>query len=220
MTFSQITTPPQHSNVIIVGGGPSLTGLDLRALCGNSCFYVLAINNAAWKLPNAGGCITADVRWAEHYSKRLTQEFNGDKFVVVPDDCDLQTWAGITYLRQSTEQGISDRADTVRVRGTSGYAAINVACLLGAKRIWLLGFDMAAPGKHWFGSYPWSSATDEAIYASWCAEFDYLAKVLCSCGVSVNNVGMGSKLQSFPKGDITGFLRWAHAQNRHSNNRQ
>lgn len=218
MTFSQITTPPQHYDVAIVGGGPSLLGADLSRL--HKRTYVLTVNNACWKLPHAQGCITADVRWAEYYSHRLAHEFAGSKFVVVPEDCELSPVPGITYLKQSTEVGISRDPAVVRVRGSSGYAAINVATLLGAKRIWLLGFDMSAPGTHWFGAYAWKSAADESVYSSWVAEFVRLSHTLAEAGVSVTVVGMASKLVGYPKRDISEFLGWLHdTQHHNANNR-
>ena len=217
MTYSQIESTP-HRDVVIVGGGPSLLGWDLSPLC-KRC-YVLVVNNAVWKLPAAAGFITADMRWAEHYQDRLIAEFAGEKFIVAPEDSALRCLPGISYLRHSTELGLCDRADTVKVRGSSGYAAINAACLLGAKRIWLLGFDMAAPGRHWFGTYPWKSAIDDSIFASWIAEFRTLAASLCAAGVSVTNVGMGSKLDCFPKQDISDYFGWVHeTQRKHLNNR-
>ena len=35
----------------------------------------------------------------------------------------------------------------------SGYQAINLAYILGAERVILLGYDMSGTGEHWFGKH-------------------------------------------------------------------
>lgn len=52
----------------------------------------------------------------------------------------------------STEPGVIHNAGSA----SSGYQAINLALLLGATRVLLLGYDMQHDGRraHWFGDHP------------------------------------------------------------------
>jgi uncharacterized Rossmann fold enzyme len=88
----------------------------------------------------------------------------------------------------------------LRDGGNSGYAAINLAYHLGAKRIVLLGFDMQTNGKetHWHEGYP-STADTETMARLMVPNFDTLIDPLEKRKVKVYNASQISKLESFPK---------------------
>jgi hypothetical protein len=93
--------------------------------------------------------------------------------------------------------------DCVHFGGNSGYQAINLAFLWGAKRIVLLGFDCKrVEGKdHWFGQHP-KGLTQLQPYEIWINHFNKLAVDLQSHGVEVVNCSLDSALECFPKMDI------------------
>ena len=85
-----------------------------------------------------GQCWTQDVQW----------EAKGKKV-------DPAQW-GIKQLISLDKPGLSREQGTIFRGGNSGYQAVNLAYLLGATRIILLGFDMCLNGtqRHWFGEHP------------------------------------------------------------------
>jgi hypothetical protein len=63
---------------------------------------------------------------------------------------------GINQLTSLDLPGLSRQPGVIHRGSNSGYQAVNLAYLLGATRIILLGFDMMMTGssRHWFGAHP------------------------------------------------------------------
>jgi hypothetical protein len=93
--------------------------------------------------------------------------------------------------------------DCVHFGGNSGYQAINLAYLWGAKRIVLLGFDCkdVDDKAHWFGQHP-EGLTQIQPYQLWLNHFPAIAKDLAARGVEVINCYMDSAIQCFKKAEI------------------
>jgi hypothetical protein len=88
--------------------------------------------------------------------------------------------------------------------GNSGYQAINLAFLFGAKKIVLLGFDMKKDGEkvHFFGNHPYhqrGQGPSDWTMDRWRFNFDQLAKDLASEGVEVINATRKTALTCFTK---------------------
>ena len=83
----------------------------------------------------------------------------------------------------------------------SGWQALNVGVLTGAKRILLLGFDAREPvGKepgHWHGEH--AVATPIAAYKAYRHAFTAGAAAVKAAGVNVLNCSPVSAIDSFPK---------------------
>lgn len=89
--------------------------------------------------------------------------------------------------------------DCLHYGNNSGYQAINLAYLFGAKRIILLGYDMHAIGpRHFFGEHP-GSLSSGSDYADWIPRFNQLAADLKSEGVEVINCTRSTALHCFPE---------------------
>jgi hypothetical protein len=88
--------------------------------------------------------------------------------------------------------------------GNSGYQAINLAYLWGAKAIVLLGFD-CSPSKdgkaHWFGQHG-PQLTQRQPFDLWQAKFPQLAQDLVSEGVPVLNASRETVLRCFERVDL------------------
>lgn len=93
--------------------------------------------------------------------------------------------------------------DCVHFGGNSGYQAINLAYLMGAKRIILLGFDCKpVDGKdHWFGQHP-NGLIQIQPYQLWMNHFPSLAKDLENRDIEVINCSPDSAIQCFKKMSI------------------
>jgi hypothetical protein len=86
----------------------------------------------------------------------------------------------------------------------SGWQALNVAALTGAKVIALLGFGARTPVKgekaHWFGEHP--SPTPIAAFNEYRRAFSAGAAAVKAAGVRVVNCSPGSAINDFERADI------------------
>lgn len=81
----------------------------------------------------------------------------------------------------------------------SGYQAINLAYLLGCRRVLLLGYDLqlgAGGREHWFGAHP--VKTVPAHFSAFLQNFARLARELPK-GFEVVNCTPGGALDCFPR---------------------
>jgi len=129
--FGAIPRFCEGERVFILGGGPSVRGLDLTKLEGE---IVIGVNDS-YRLPNVGFLYFGDHRWGISHFDDLMQ-FKGQIWttthVVHPKVVKIMP-AGNRF---------SDDNSRVAVLGNSGFGAMNIAALGGAATIILLGFDM------------------------------------------------------------------------------
>src|SRR5690606_38995743 len=121
----------------ILGGGPSLKGFDVERLRGRG--KVIAVNNAGLDLcPWANVLFWADTRWLDWNHDRLhlhTGEWKVTrKQPHIPLDSDVKYLAHKPFRLTHWPDRLGGRC--------GGSSAINLAYLLGANPIILLGFDM------------------------------------------------------------------------------
>lgn len=200
------TIPPLWSGetVVCVGGGPSLTPEDV-ALCRGRA-RVIVINNAYQLAPWADllfavGLYSGLPSWWTHYPDAVT--FPGLKVTMDPDI--VHTHPEIKLVRRApgNEGAIGLSLDpTMLCHGyNGGYSAINLAVLLGAARILLLGYDMQhdAGRHHWHPDHPkWQPPP----FTDWLLAFDTLVAPLAAVGVTVRNCSRATALRAFPCGPL------------------
>lgn len=104
---------------------------------------------------------------------------------------------GLQYFRGLPHDGLSREWGVLHQGCNSGYQALNLAVLLGAKRIMLLGFDMRIVDerRHFFGDHP-KGMNVQSNYAQWITKFKTIPPDLT--GVEVFNCTKGSALKCFP----------------------
>lgn len=96
--------------------------------------------------------------------------------------------------------------------GNSGYQAINLAYLWGARAIVVLGLDCGAgpDGEaHWFGQHTHPNLGKHQPYDTWRAKFPLLARDLEIEGVRVINASRRTALDCFERmalEDVPGVL--------------
>ena len=122
----------EGEDVFIIGGGPSIKDLDLDKLLAG--FKVLGINDG-YKYECCDACFFGDTVWWSHHCDEL-KSFRGEIYSTsgVHDPT-------IRHL-DLTPVGFTDDKTKLAWNSNSGMAGINLAAHLGAKRIFLLGFDM------------------------------------------------------------------------------
>ena len=139
------------SRVLIVATGPSVEALDPARIEAAMAagVYVLAVNGAVDWLPAAHGWFTLDPSPVNVYRARRRRLDCAYIMAVPPGfgtekaekpEHRIKAPAGVTYLRRAIADGIS--TDPRRINsGNSAWGALQVACLMGARRVALLGVD-------------------------------------------------------------------------------
>lgn len=180
--------------VYIIGGGPSLMGFDWNRLMGKR---TIAINKAILSYPRADALYWTDSRVYGWYKKDI-DSFKGLKYSIRNHS---SYPADINILRKSNKFGLEEAKDALCHGNNSGYAAINLAYLLGAKRIVLLGYDMHNDGKrsHYHEGYPVPATGDNIYRDQFVPGFEILADLLKQKKVEVYNASMTSSLRVWPK---------------------
>jgi hypothetical protein len=136
-----------------------------------------------------------------------------DRYEGVPDFAGIRVtqdarardrW-GCLYVPSVDEPGLSLDPSVIHQGGNSGYQALNLAVLLGARRILLLGFDMG--GEHWHPRHPYGlNNPSEGNFARWLRAFETGLPDLERAGVEVINATPGSALNCFPKANLEVLL--------------
>lgn len=121
-----------NENVFIIGGGPSIKNLDIdRILDG---YKVLGINDA-YLFDCCDICFFGDKSWFDVHKDYLL-EFKKPIYTTAEVE-----QSGIIKLEQKSSGFIKSNIK-VGWNCNSGFAGINLALNMGAKNIFLLGFDM------------------------------------------------------------------------------
>lgn len=150
--------------------------------------------------------------------KARFEAFAGERVTIANNEGDTND-AAIVARRREIEEGrlwllkqegeekvISDKQNSLKTGQNSGFQAINLAILAGARRIVLLGFDMNATEKkvHWFGDHP--IQTPVSNFSAWLPYFPKLAKAVKPLGVDIINCTPGSAIRCFPMRDLESVL--------------
>jgi hypothetical protein len=130
-------------DVFVIGGGPSLRGFKwdlLKDECTVGCNTAYTLGPQVCKI-----CFFGDSRWFRYEGteaglERYASE-GGTVFTSAPSLMGSRTpWL---WVIQREARGLSTVKDaTLGWNGNSGASAINLALILGAKCVYLLGFDM------------------------------------------------------------------------------
>lgn len=188
----------------IIGGGPSLRHFDWDLVRGkntigcNSAFLLGAdvVRILLW----------ADIEWWYKIGERRTAEFGG-RVVGCPDK-DHFPLEGCPWLLTLPRQETGLGHGALGYNFNTGSLAINLALILGARRVFLLGFDMKLSQD---GRPNWHDLRHEAgspeVYSRFKEGFQTVARVLPQefPGREVWNVTDDSELEAFPK-----LSTWRH----------
>jgi hypothetical protein len=225
--FSEVVRDWQGETVVLIGGGPSLT-LDqvgmVRVAHEAGQVRCIAVNDAYLWAPFADVCYFADVHWFEWQTKGVAKPLLG-----LTADQVRERFASFSGLKCSIDNhGVFVKDPAVHVmqqsKGgcwglsldpcrlvtgrNSGYQALNMAVLSGAKTVILLGYDAQVPKNgpsHWFGEHPRS--VPAAVVLDYKTSFRAGAEAIKAAGVRVINASPGSAVDAFEKNDLAEALR-------------
>jgi hypothetical protein len=176
--------------VFIVGGGPSVLGVDLEALRGRR---VIAINSSVYKLPWADFLYFGDWRWwHESDNRAVVAGFRGRVVTVsrmVTED------KKVLMCRSTKPPGLALAHDSLMQKWTSLTAATNLAAHLvgqGGTIVWL-GADgkSAADGRAWHHKpHRWPLRSDR--YDRHRGDLATMVEPLRTMGITLLNASAGS----------------------------
>jgi hypothetical protein len=214
----------------VVGSGPSLKNFDRRLLkdeltIGCNMEYKwgptisIAQDERVMQGDGAPGFVPLGMN-PEWYNQPYPVYFHGhpEKEIPIANPRVLFAKSDHTHL-QPFKWGTS-LATGLYYGANCGMAALNLAEILGANPIYLLGFDAVASDsrEHWHDAYPteWmirEQQAKEMLYAKWIAEFRRIAKML-KPETRVVNLNPDSAIDAFPRVpwiDIRGTI-WEDAR--------
>jgi hypothetical protein len=162
--------------------------------------------NDSYRLAPAHHLYACDYRWWEHHIADILRDFEGNlwtqdvQWEQQGKPVDPAQW-GITKLTSIDAPGLSKKQGVIHRGDNSGYQALNLALLLGAERIILLGFDMMLTGKqrHWFGDHP-EHMNVASNYPSLVQHFATIKPA--DYGLEIWNCSRRTALSCFPKHDL------------------
>ena len=181
----------QDKDVFIIGGGPSLRKFDFELLkpeltIGCNSAFMLGVEIC--KI-----CIFGDRNWFNTFEKGLAK-YEGAVFT----NCKslLNTKLPWLWTMPRSERGFSHTA--LAWNNNTGVSAINLAFLLGVKRIYLLGFDMRRTVEHsnWHDRIVNPAQVKPEVYRLFCVEYKKVVQSWHDVfpDVEIINVTFGSAL--------------------------
>ncbi len=190
-----------HQDVFIIGGGKSLKRFDWNLLKNENtigCNDAFKHGNEICKI-----CIFGDSKWFKIFEQSLARY----KGIVFTNVHQLQK-TKLPWLWTVPRKISGLHTEALGWNGSTGALAINLALLLGAKRIFLLGFDMHLSKD---GRSNWHDNNIDRpcayIYSTFLVKFDKLVVDLKKKfpEVEIINVTDESSLNVFPKIGVTEF---------------
>lgn len=189
--FVEIEKIWKDETVYIIGGGPSLINFDWNNLKGKR---VIAVNRAFQVLPDADVLYWTDSRFYKWYKSEIDM-FNGVKYTCRTSNL-YNNNVRIVY---PSSKVFDLRSKFISNANNSGYAAINLAYKLGAKKVYLLGYDMNIPGNktHWHDGY--DVKHNKNVYSNMMKHFISLSNEIKNIDFEIINANPLSRMNCFPK---------------------
>lgn len=197
-----VTPDWKGGDAYIIGGGASLRDFDFSWLRARNTIGA----NDAFHLKHAicARAVFCDWKWwkVNKWDLELYAKDGGVAYSACTDTERFNlNWLHQFYRIDSgggQSNGISDRRDSVAFNFSTGAVAVNIAYLLGVRRVFLLGFDMTRHAKymttHWHNHR--GNNTPQDSYDRFMRGFGALAEGLKERDVQVFNVTDGSSLMT------------------------
>jgi hypothetical protein len=206
--------------VFCIASGPSLTKEQVEATKGKR---LIVVNDNYLIAPWADLLYFADLKWWKWHTeglqkswswakfqasevKKALAEFKGQKVSIENGKGNTVEAKDVFIIGNHGHDKLSEKPDGVNTGSNSGYQAINIAVLAGAKRIVLLGYDMRYQQKmtHSHNGHP--QKMPEATYLGFASRFRSMKPQLEKLGVEVLNATPKSAIDAFPKVELQSIL--------------
>lgn len=208
--YYSISRDWQGETVVCIASGPSLTDADVekvrKAHAQGKC-KVIVVNDNYLKAPWADHLHFCDAKWYEwHHRKEEFKSFTN----VITTLADNVPDSRVKRLCKGEQKGLSALPDTINHGSNSGYQAVNIAVLRGAKKIVLLGYDMQGQKTdkdikmHWFGDH--KIKTPPAVCNIWLDCWPSAKECLDFLEIKVIQATRETSLDIFPRQSIGAAL--------------
>ncbi len=198
----------EGQDVFVLGGGPSLRGFDFSKLDGRN---VLGCNEAfRIGYPTIQAMFFSDARWFVRVSRDL--EKFGDRGGLIVCHEEALRFHNLPWLKTLRRKEYGLHKDAIGFGHNSGSSAINMALMLGAKRVLLLGYDCKrseANHNNWHDYYkPYHKSAFVPPFDRFRHGMNMISKQLPSVfpGCEVINLTPDSALTAFPKAELEQYL--------------
>ena len=163
-----------QQDVLIIGGGPSIESLDWSLLKKEN---TIGCNSAFIHGPEiCKVCIFGDYRWWKKYEDELAAYTNKGGTVFTNNQMMLRR--KIPWLWTTDREARGLHADSLGWNGNTGASAINLAILFGAKRVFLLGYDMHLINgrSNWHKRIIDKTLVRPSVYSLFCKQYAHVKK--------------------------------------------
>lgn len=162
---------------------------------------MVAVQDACRLMPWADVLYGCDRRWWELHGG--APDFQGERWAslgtTTNDNEAIADKYGVRLVAGESGNTFSTDPAVIRYGSNSGFQAVNLALLFGARRIVLVGFDMRLVDgrRHFFGDHP-RPLINTPSYQPFVTAFERAARKLPP-HVEILNATPGSALTCFPK---------------------
>lgn len=204
------------AKVLIVGTGPSADQFNFDAV--PSDVHIIAVKDAALRLrrfdtwvtvdPNAKcNVVLGERKQGARYYAAIPEDFGTPEAAKIPHR--RVPWADVTYLKRSPVKGVdpvdwrlSEDPSTLTA-GNSAFSALNIAYLMGARRVVLVGVDAthAGYGLSLPGRPRGNMDHVPKLFEAACSQ-------LAARNVQVRIAGSGSRITCFTRASPREALAW------------
>lgn len=181
---------PEIAEAVVCAPGPSLNAEDCEYIKGKA--YTIAVNDAH-RLADCDLLYASDHSWWRHYPELASRDFLRV--------CGAQQDKAPDWVQTVPAQHTASLCGAeLNFGSNSGFAALHLAILMGAKRVILLGYDVRKVGgmAHFFGAHP-SALRNSSNYESM---IGYFNQAPVPQGVDIINCTKGSAIRRWPMQDI------------------
>lgn len=195
--------------VVCVASGPSLS-IQQAHMLGDAfklaCFgwHVIVVNNTWQMIPSAEALYASDGPWWDMHLSQVRREYRGECWTRSRYHAHRDH---LHFVQCEDRPGLTSKPGFVFSGSNSGYQAVNLAYLFGAREILLVGYDMQRTYgmSHWHGDHP-SGLSQQLPVDTWVTKFETLAKDANERGVRVVNCSIETALTCFPREELSACL--------------
>lgn len=197
----------EGKTVAIIASGPSVRLHDVEMLRGR--VPCIVVNDASYLAPWADLLYAADFAWWEYHS--FAKHFKGEKWTQHQGwqaYLDVANIHNIKIIKSKNEKSLSLNPELIHTGFNSGFQALNLAVLKGAKSILLLGIDCTNVNNktHWFGDHP-GKLNRRSPYDLFKQAFFEAAQDLKANNIKVYRCSEESTLTCFPTITLSEYLK-------------
>jgi len=203
----------KDQTVVCIASGPSLTQ-DQVDQVEYSFLPTITVNNSFQLAPWCDIVFACDIKWWYQYYKQVCDTcFDADLWTIkgVGEHFGKKTKIHEPKINEiGFTRNIGLEQDKVSHGGNSGYIAVNLAYMMGAKKIVLVGYDH----QHTNGQTHWHGDHDKKVFTKnaddtdrWLRNFRVLATELNKKGIDVVNCSIETAINSCRRGILEEELK-------------